>query len=754
MDVDPDSPLRHEHGGDTYLFCGPNCRKKFIADPEAYLSPKPAAAPSEAELQAVYTCPMHPEIEQLGPGQCPKCGMALEPKHPSLEPEDDRELRAMQRRLWITAGLTAPLFLIAMGHLWGELLPHALMGTTGAWIQLALGAPVILWGGWPFFVRGWDSLRNRHLNMYTLIALGTGTALLYSAAAVLAPGIFPAGFRQADGSLGLYFEAGAVIVTLVILGDVLEQRARRGARGAIQALLGLQAKQARRLNADGSEEDVPFEQIHVGDRLRVRPGEKVPVDGVVESGESYVDESMVTGEPEPVHKQAGDPLTGATLNGQGSLLLQAQRVGRETLLSQIVAQVAQAQRSRAPIQRLADQASAWFVPLVVLASLLAFLAWALWGPEPRLAHALVAAVTVLIIACPCALGLATPMSVMVGTGQGALHGVLVKDAEALERFASIDTLAVDKTGTLTEGRPAVVAVETLDGMDEVRLLSLAAAVERHSEHPLALAVQRAARERGFVLQEADKFQAQPGLGVTALVDGERVLIGNATFLRAEGVDPGPLEARAEQQRQQARSVLLLAFQGRAAGLLSVADPIKPSAAQALAELRAAGIEVLMLSGDSPATAQAVGAALGLTHIQAGLLPTGKARVIRDLQAQGRKVAMAGDGINDAPALAAADVGIAMGTGADVALHSAGLTLLKGDLRGLLRARRLSQGVLRNIRQNLFLALAYNSAGIPLAAGALYPAFGLLLSPAFAAAAMSLSSVSVIGNALRLRRLKL
>jgi Cu+-exporting ATPase len=680
--------------------------------------------------------------------------MALEPKS-ALEGEaDDSDLKAMQRRLGISAGLTVPLFIVAMGHAFGGAFPHQLMGTSGAWIQLALGTPVIVWGGWPFFVRAWNSLRTWNLNMYTLIGLGTGTALLYSLAAVLAPDLFPASFRLADGSLGLYFEAGAVIVSLVILGDVLEQRARRQTGGAIKALLGLQAKTARRLLADGREEDVDLREVAVGDRLRVRPGEKVPVDGVVDEGRSYVDEAMVTGESEPVEKTAGSKLTGATLNGQGSLVMRAERVGRDTLLSQIVHMVAEAQRSRAPIQRLADQASAIFVPVVVGVAVLSFMAWTWWGPEPRLAHALISAVTVLIIACPCALGLATPMAVMVGTGQGALAGVLIRHAEALEIMGRVDTLVVDKTGTLTEGKPALVAMEVAPGTDEAALLTAMAALERGSEHPLAQAVLRAAEERGLPRLQAEDFHAHSGQGVAGKVGGRQALLGNAALLAAHGVDVGAFSAKAEAWRAKGWTVVFAAMDGQAAGLLAVADPIKKSTPEALRALAAEGIEVIMLTGDHAATAQAVARELGLSRVEAEVQPAQKAEVVRRLQAEGRWVAMAGDGVNDAPALAAAQVGIAMGTGTDVAMQSAGITLVKGDLRGVVKALHLSRAVMRNIRQNLFFALAYNAAGVPVAAGLLFPAFGILLSPALAAAAMSFSSVSVIGNALRLKRVRL
>jgi len=753
MDVDADSPYQHIHAGQTYYFCNPRCLEKFRADPGSYLDPQ-GGAEAHVEAGAIYTCPMHPEIEQVGPGSCPKCGMALEPKS-ALEGEaDNTELRSMERRLWICAALTVPLLVISMGPMLRHFLPSWLSGTVGDWMQLGLGTPVILWGGWPFLVRGWNSVRTWNLNMYTLVSMGTFTALVYSLVAVIFPGLFSASFRQPDGSLGLYFEAGAVIVTLVILGDVLEQRARQRTGGAIKALLGLQAKTARRIKADGGEEDVPVDQLAVGDRLRVRPGEKVPVDGVVQEGRSYLDESMVSGESDPIEKKAGSKVVGSTLNGQGTFVFKAEKVGRDTLLSQIVHMVADAQRSRAPIQRLADKAASIFVPAVVSCAALSFVIWALWGPEPRLAHALFSAVSVLIIACPCALGLATPMSVMVGTGQGALAGVLVKNAESLELLGRVDTLVIDKTGTLTEGKPALVAVECVAGTDESGLLSVMAALERGSEHPLAQALIHAADDRNLPRLEATGFQAISGQGVTAVVHGQETLLGNAALMSARKVDCAGLAAKADEWRAKGWTVVFAATGGKAAGLLAVADPIKKTTAEALHELAKEGIQVIMLTGDNAATARAVAKELGLERVEADVQPAQKADKVRALMAQGRKVAMAGDGVNDAPALAAAQVGIAMGTGTDVAIQSAGMTLVKGDLRGILKAIRLSRAVMINIRQNLFFAVVYNCVGIPLAAGALYPALGLVLSPAFAAAAMSLSSVSVIGNALRLRSVKL
>ncbi|HXB97610.1 MAG TPA: copper-translocating P-type ATPase, partial [bacterium] len=699
--------------------------------------------------EAVYTCPMHPEVEQTGPGSCPICGMALEPKDPAVA-DDGAALAHARRRFTASAALAAPLAALVMSaHLFG-LGAHALMTTAGQWLQLALALPVVAWGGAPIFVKAWTSLRTRRLNMYTLIGLGTGTALAYSLAAVLAPGLFPPAFwRTMDGmrSLPLYFESAAVIVALVLMGDWLELRARGRTGEALRALLDLQARTARRIGPDGQERDVDLAALRAGDRLRVRPGETVPVDGAVLEGASWVDESRLSGESEPVAKGPGDPVTGATLNGRGSFVMRAERLGKDSLLSRIVAQVAEAQRSRAPIQRMADRVSAWFVPLVVLAALASFGAWALWGPEPRLAYALLNAVAVLIVACPCALGLATPMSVMVGTGRAAQLGVLFRNAEALEALGTVDVLCVDKTGTLTEGKPGLVAVEAAGGTDAGALLSLAAALERQSEHPLAHAVLQAAQDRGLVAPEAEGFQAFPGLGVQATVAGRLIQIGSSSFCGPAGPD---LEAKAAAHRAGAATVVYVSRDGQVLGCLAVADPVRASTPEALALLGSAGIRVIMLSGDADATAQAVGRGLGLEDIRAGLSPLDKAEAVKALMAQGLRVAMAGDGVNDAPALAAATVGIAMGTGTDAAKLSAGVTLIRADLRGIARAVRLSRGVLRNIRQNLGWAIGYNALGVPIAAGLLYPFTGQLLSPMFAAAAMSLSSVSVIGNALRLR----
>jgi Cu+-exporting ATPase len=755
MSVASDSAHRLEHEGTTWRFCNPRCLERFRADPDRYLAGALPAPERPAAPGRRFTCPMHPEIVRDAPGSCPICGMALEPMEPSAEEEDSEELRDMQRRFRLSLVLSLPLFAVAMGDMiegrpLARLLPHATRG----WVELALAAPVVLWGGWPFFVRGVDSVRRRSLNMFTLIALGTGAAFAYSLAAVLAPGLFPATLRGHGGAVATYFEAAAVIVTLVLLGQVLELRARSRTGAAIRALLGLAPKTARRLRDDGGEEDVALDAVVPGDRLRVRPGEKVPVDGVVLEGRSALDESMLTGEPLPVEKRPGDRVVGATVNQSGSLVIQAERVGAETLLAQIVRMVGEAQRSRAPIQRLADVVSGWFVPTVVVVAVLTFAIWALIGPEPRLANALVNAVAVLIIACPCALGLATPMSIMVATGKGASAGVLFRNAEAIEVLRAVDTLVVDKTGTLTEGRPRLVSVIPAQGMDEALLLRLAASLERASEHPLAASIVAGAEERGAGLTGVEAFEARTGKGVVGRVAGRDVALGNAALLAELGVDPGPLASRAEALRREAQTAMFVAVDGRAAGLLGVADPIKATTPEAIAELHAEGLRVVMLTGDARATAQAVAAQLGLDEVIAEVLPEQKADVVKRLQQEGRVVAMAGDGVNDAPALARAQVGIAMGTGTDVAMESAGVTLVRGDLRGIARARRLSRATLRNIRQNLFFAFVYNALGVPIAAGILYPPFGLLLSPMLAAAAMSLSSVSVIANALRLRRLRL
>jgi Cu+-exporting ATPase len=708
-----------------------------------------------AATRTQYTCPMHPEIERDAPGDCPICGMALEPVTVTIEEQENPELVDMSRRFWVSAALTLPLLIVAMGGM----IPGLSFDWIGsprvlAWLELALATPVVLWGGWPFFQRGWASIKNRHLNMFTLIALGTGVAFIYSVVATVAPDVFPAAFRDDSGRVAVYFEAAAMIVTLVLLGQVMELRARHRTGAAIRALLGLAPKSARRINADGGEEDVPLEHVHVGDHLRVRPGEKVPVDGTVTEGNSSIDESMISGEPIPVHKAPGDSVVGATVNGTGSLVIEAVRVGADTMLAQIVQMVAQAQRSRAPIQKLADMVAGYFVPAVVAAAIITFIVWALVGPAPAMAYAVINAVAVLIIACPCALGLATPMSIMTATGKGATAGVLFKDAEAVEIMRDVQTLVVDKTGTLTEGKPRLVFVETAGGIDETTLLTLAATLERGSEHPLAEAIVSGALERGVAFGELSAFDSLTGKGVTGDVDGHRVGLGNRALLDELGIDPGELAEQAETARAQGDSVMFVTVDGRAAGLLGVADPIKESTPAAIAQLHEEGVRIIMLTGDSETTARAVATRLGVDDVIAGVLPDQKAREIKRLQDQGHVVAMAGDGINDAPALAQAHVGIAMGTGADVAMESAGVTLVKGDLRGILRARRLSRATMRNIRQNLFFAFAYNSVGVPIAAGVLFPFFGILLSPMIAAAAMSLSSVSVITNALRLNSLKL
>jgi Cu+-exporting ATPase len=758
MTVDPGrTPHHHRHDGVTYHFCGARCLERFRAEPGRFLAataPAGHASPAGGDApgshpDAEYTCPMHPEVVQIGPGTCPICGMALEPREVSADVEESNpELDDMTRRFWICLGLTVPLFLLAMSDLVpGQPVQRALGQRTLAWVQLLLATPVVLWGGRPFFARAVDSIRTGHLNMFTLIGLGTGVAYGYSLLATLAPGLIPI-----SGPHGppVYFEAAAVITTLVLLGQVLELRARSRTGSALRALLGLAPKTARRLADDGSEVDVPLEDVHSDDRLRVRPGEKIPVDGVVLDGRSTVDESMVTGEPIPVEKEPGARVTGGTVNGTGGFVMRAERVGRDTLLAQIVRMVGEAQRSRAPIQRLADLVSGWFVPAVVAVAVLAFLAWMLWGPAPRLAHALVAAVSVLIIACPCALGLATPMSIMVGTGRGAGAGVLVRNAEALEVLEKVDTLVVDKTGTLTEGKPRLVTVR---GGDDV--LRVAAALERASEHPLAAAVVDGARERGIAsLPPVADFRSLTGQGVTGRVDGHDVALGNAALLGERGIDAGPLATDAEALRRDGQTVVFVAVDGRAAGLLGVADPVKTTTPEALAALRDDGISIVMLTGDSRTTAEAVAQRLGIDDLEAEVLPERKGEVVARLVADGRTVAMAGDGVNDAPALARAHVGIAMGTGTDVAMESAGITLVRGDLRGIVRARRLSRATMRNIRENLFLAFVYNALGVPIAAGALYPVAGLLLNPMIAAAAMSLSSVSVIGNALRLRNAEL
>ncbi|EJL37910.1 copper/silver-translocating P-type ATPase [Caulobacter sp. AP07] len=752
MTVDPATAKHHTvHDGQDHWFCSAGCKAKFEADPDRYLNPAPPAVMPKG---TIYTCPMHPEIRQEGPGSCPICGMALEPETPSLDDGPNPELADMGRRFWVGLALTLPIFIMDMGaHLFGLTLPWDAGAT--AWIQLVLASPVVLWAGWPFFQRGWASLVSRNLNMFTLIALGTGASYLYSVVATVAPGVLPpslGGGHAGHGAPPVYFEAAAVITVLVLLGQVLELRAREQTGGAIRALLDLAPRTARRVADDGTDAEVAIDAIHPGDRLRVRPGEKIPVDGVVIEGRGHVDESMVTGEPMPVLKEAGSAVVGGAINQTGAFVMRAEKVGGDTMLARIVAMVAQAQRSRAPIQRLADRVSAWFVPIVIAAAVLAFAAWALVGPEPRLAHALVAAVGVLIIACPCALGLATPMSIMVGVGRGAHVGVLLKDAQALERLEKVDVLVVDKTGTLTVGKPTLTRIEA-EGFGEDDLLRLAASLERGSEHPLAHAVVEAAKARGLILAEPSTFDSPVGKGVTGTVEGRALVIGADRYLAELGLDLGAWTDRMAALRGEGATVVLVAVDGAVAGLLAITDPIKESARPAVAALRARGVRLVMMTGDNRVTAQAVARALGIDEVEADVAPERKAAVVERLKAEGSVVAMAGDGVNDAPALAAADVGIAMGGGTDVAIEAAGVTLLKGDLTGVARARSLSRAVMANIRQNLAFAFAYNAIGVPIAAGVLYPAYGLTLTPQLAALAMALSSVSVIGNALRLRAWK-
>lgn len=741
--------FRAEHAGATYYFCSEHCERRFVADPDRFVKPEEPPPKPAPQKSVIYTCPMHPEIRQPGPGNCPICGMALEPEVTSAEEAPNPELADMTRRFWIGLVLSLPVVTLeTAGHF---LNLHALIGPKSAnWIQFVFATPAVLWAGWPFFERGARSVVARNLNMFTLIAMGTGVAWLYSAVATLAPGLFPPAFRGPDGSVAIYFEAAAVITVLVLLGQVLELRARERTSNAIKALLGLAPKTARRIREDKTDEEVSLESIAVGERLRVRPGEKVPVDGAILEGHATIDESLVTGESLPVGKDQGAKVIAGTLNQSGSFVMRAEKVGADTVLAQIVQMVANAQRSRAPVQRLADQVSAWFVPLVIAVAVLAFVAWATFGPEPRFTFAIVAAVSVLIIACPCALGLATPMSIMVGVGRGAQSGVLIKNAEALERMEKIDTLVVDKTGTLTEGKPKLVAVRTFEGLGEDELLRLAASLERASEHPLAGAIVSEALERKLELTEPSGFEATAGKGVTGEVEGRKLVIGNPGFLKEAGISTTDLLREANELRKEGATVIFAGIDGKAAGLLAVADPVKQGAADAIKALKADGVRVVMVTGDNQVTAQAVARKLNIGEVKAGVLPANKSAEVEALRAQGRRVAMAGDGVNDAPALAAADVGIAMGTGTDVAMESADVTLLKGDLKGILRARLLSEKTMRNIRQNLFFAFIYNALGVPVAAGVLYPAFGILLSPVIAAAAMSLSSVSVIGNALRLR----
>jgi P-type Cu+ transporter len=815
MDVDPATARgSSEYKGQTYYFCSPGCVKRFNADPEKYLAPRPAAAglpksqmvqiggiipapaaappsakpkqdqsagkgtvtfvcPMDPEVREAkpgacpkcgmalepetveYTCPMHPEIVRNGPGNCPICGMALEPRVAAgAHEEDDSELRNMQRRFWVGVALSIPLLAISMGGMAAGSPLHNLPAGWMEWLQLLLATPVVLWGGWPFFQRGWASIINRHLNMFTLIAMGTGAAYLFSVIATLAPGIFPQSFLGHGGRPEVYFESAAIIVTLVLLGQVLELRARRQTSSAIKALLDLNPKIARRVRADGSDEEISLDHIQRGDRLRVRPGDRVPVDGTVEEGSSAVDESMITGESMPVEKTPGIKVVGGTVNQTGSFIMRAEKLGSETLLAQIVRMVAEAQRSRAPIQSLADKVSGYFVPAVLLVAVLTFIVWSVWGPEPRFAYALVNAVAVLIIACPCALGLATPMAVMVGTGRGAHAGVLVRNAEALELMEKVDTLVLDKTGTLTEGKPRLTQVIAMDSVTENDLLRLVASLERSSEHPLAAAIVKTAEERGLKLSATTNFESLTGKGVTGHIDGRSVAVGNASLFAAKKLSTESLSSLAEDLRRQGQTVMLAAVDGKAAGLIAVADPIKPSAREAVASLKRSGLRLVMLTGDNRATAEAIAKELGIAEFEAEVLPEKKSTIVKRLQSEGHTVAMAGDGVNDAPALAQANVGIAMGTGTDVAMESGDITLIKGDLNALMRARNLSRTTMSNIRQNLFFAFIYNLLGVPIAAGVLYPFTGLLLQPVFAAAAMSFSSVSVIANALRLRRAKL
>ncbi len=753
MTVDPAKTAHHAtHDSADYHFCSAGCLAKFTADPAKYLSttprPEPVAAPG-----AMWICPMHHEIRQQGPGTCPICGMALEPEEPSLDDAPNPELVDFTKRWWVSAALAVPLLILTMGTEFLRL--HLVDPAYSPWIQLALTAPIVLWAGWPFFTRGWTSIVTRKLNMFTLIAIGVGAAFLYSVVATFAPGLFPATFRMHGGMVPVYYEAAGVVVALVLLGQVLELRARAATGKAIRALLNLAPKTARRINADGTETEIPLSDVHTGDRLRVRPGEAVPVDGVVIEGRSSVDESMLTGEPLPVAKEATSALTGGTVNGTGSIVMEAQAVGSDTMLARIVRMVAEAQRSRAPIQAVADRISGWFVPLVIAIAILSFAVWSLVGPEPRIGHALLNAIAVLIIACPCALGLATPMSIMVATGRGAHAGVLVKHAEALQAFEKVDTLVIDKTGTLTEGKPKLVAIQTSGGMDENEFLALVAAVEARSEHPLAHAIVSAAQERKLTLDEPENFEVQVGAGISAQVGGRAVVIGNAAQMQRIGVDPTPLNEAAETRRREGAGVMLIAVDGKLAGLVAVADPIRANAREAIEALRKHGLRVIMLTGDNPTTAQVVADAVGgLDGVHAELKPDDKARIVGELKAAGAKVAMAGDGINDAPALAAADVGLAMGTGTDVAIESAGITLTKGDLAAVVRARALAKATMRNIRQNLFFSFLFNGVGVPVAAGVLYPVSGILMSPMFAGAAMALSSFTVVMNALRLNRVKL
>jgi Cu+-exporting ATPase len=756
MTVDPrTSKHRFDDESETFHFCSARCRERFAAEPEKYLRRREPAPALKAPSGAVWTCPMHPEIRQDHPGNCPICGMALEPAAPSAEAGPNPELADMSRRFWIGLALAIPVFVLAMADfIPGIHLASVLPMRWSILLQFVLASPVVLWSGWPFFVRGWQSLIRRHLNMFSLIALGVGTAYLYSLVAAFAAGIFPAGFRSPDGTVATYFEAAAVITVLVLLGQVLELRAREQTGGAIRALLNLTPKTTRRIRADGTDEEITLDRVQVGDRLRIRPGDGVPVDGTVLEGRSSVDESLVTGESMAVAKEPGSKVIGGTVNGTGALIMRAEKVGADTVLARIVAMVAEAQRSRAPIQRLADTVAGYFVPAVVGIAVLSFIGWAIWGPTPALAYGLLAAVSVLIIACPCALGLATPMSIQVGVGKGATVGVLIRSAEALERMERVDTLVVDKTGTLTMGKPRVTTIVPGSGFNEQDVLRLSACLEQSSEHPLAAAIVASAGERSFTLAEPVEFGSVTGQGVRGRIGTHQVVLGNVKLMQAEGVDIGALASAADGLRAAGATALFVAVDGQPAGVIAVADPIKETTPAALEVLRADGVRIVMLTGDNRRTAEAVASQLKITDVEADVLPEDKHRVVHRLRGEGRVVAMAGDGVNDAPALAEADIGIAMGTGTEVAIQSAGVTLVKGDLAGIARARHLSRATMRNIRQNLFFAFVYNALGVPVAAGVLYPAFGILLSPIIAALAMSLSSVSVVGNALRLRRLEL
>lgn len=749
MSVDPDTTkYRAEHRGSTYFFCCDGCQEMFVANPEKYLSAE-QIPPEVTPEGTIYTCPMHPEIRQIGPGSCPICGMGLEPLVATADDGPNPELIDMTHRFWVGIALAAPVFLLEMaGHVFD--IGGFISQQSSNWVQLVLATPVVIWAGAPFFERGWRSLLTRNLNMFTLIALGTGVAWVYSVIGTIGPGLFPDSLRMEGGAVAVYFEAAAVITVLVLLGQMLELRARDRTSGAIRSLLELAPKTALRIEADGSESEIALEAVAVGDKLRVRPGEKVPTDGTVEDGRSSLDESMVTGESMPVSKIRGERVIGGTVNQSGALTIVAEKIGSDTLLARIVEMVATAQRSRAPVQRLADQVAGWFVPLVILVAIMAFTAWSIWGPEPRTTFALIAAVSVLIIACPCALGLATPMSIMVGIGRGAEIGVLIKDAAALEGMERIDTIIVDKTGTLTEGKPSVVAIKTAPGFDENEVLRLAASLERASEHPLAAAIVTAAVDRGITLVEPSEFDSPPGQGVLGSIGTRRVLVGNSEFLENEGLAAGPFGDQADAMRRNGATAVFVAVEGTIAGVIAISDPVKATTRQAIAALHADGIRIIMLTGDHRVTAQAVADVLGIDEVEAGVLPEAKGETVARLHREGRTVAMVGDGVNDAPALAAADVGIAMGNGSDIAIESAGIALLHGDLNGIVRARRLSTATMRNIRQNLFFAFIYNGVGIPIAAGVLFPVFGILLSPVIAAAAMALSSLSVIGNALRLR----